>query len=139
MPSGTSLGVPCFESLRAILPLLYNQTLNRIRYLKNPPAGYPEPAIDVVAQLDNITAKLQNAEYNNEYEVQLDIATTFTRAHDGHFYFLPDILGVIAFSRDESLQLVSVSTDGVRLPEVYVYGMHNFVCRKDPLSASPGC
>lgn len=40
--------------------------------------------------------------------------------HDGHFVFIPDVLGTV-FNWARPVPLVSVSADGEELPKAYVY------------------
>ena len=87
-------------------------------YLKNPPDGYLEPAIDVYALLDEMIANVDS--YANEYELEFALYQIFQRTHDGHLRYLPTLIaGVATFGRP--LALVSVSTDGQSLPQPYVY------------------
>ena len=90
-------------------------------YLKAPPSGYLEPAVDLPAVFGAIESKLKNGSYSNEYQYQADLFRTFNLAKDGHFRFFADILtGVLRFSRN--VGLVSVSLDGSEIPQVYVHG-----------------
>lgn len=104
-------------------------TLNRVKihreldtsYLKNPPKGYQEAAIDLWARFDGILDSIKVGNYSNEYEFQVDLYNTFNAAHDGHFRFAPDLLSkAVAFRRP--IQLVSVSRDGTELPKIYIRG-----------------
>ena len=91
-------------------------------YLKAPPSGYLEPAVDLPAVFDAIQAKLNNGSYSNEYQFEADLFRTFNLAKDGHFRFFPDALtGVLRFSRN--VGLVSVSLTGSDIPKIYVHGM----------------
>jgi hypothetical protein len=42
------------------------------------------------------------------------------RTHDGHFVFVPDVIGTV-FNWARQTPLVSVSSDGEELPKAYVY------------------
>jgi hypothetical protein len=100
-----------------------------LSYLIKPTGGYLYPAVDIVGGLDAIQSNLQGGTYTTEYDFQLDIYKLIASAYDGHFAYTPDILGVFFFLRlfTESLaggtpalyQIISVSTDGVSLPNVY--------------------
>ena len=92
-------------------------------YLKDPPSGYHEPAIDIFAAFAAIKAKI-NGTYANEHEFQEDLFLTFASVHDGHFRFSPDGL-TRALSFGRTVPIVSVSSDGVELPKVYSYGKLN--------------
>ena len=76
------------------------------------------PAVDIKGGLDKITNGLQNGNYNNEYDFQLDIMNLVMSAKDEHFNFYPDITQIFFFLRSNNLY--SVSKDGQALPEVYM-------------------
>lgn len=92
-----------------------------ISYLKNPPEGYQEPAVDLWVRFDDILENIKSGKYANEYEFQVELYKTFNEAHDGHFRFAPDLLSkAVGFRRPT--QLVSVSRDGTELPKIYIRG-----------------
>lgn len=80
---------------------------------------------------------LLNDKYANEYgmfhalrleklanpvsEFQEDLFQLTVRAHDGHFTFVPDLLGK-AFSWRRKMSLVSISEDGTSLPVIKLLG-----------------
>ena len=68
--------------------------------------------------LQNISDALEKSVYTNEYDLQLDIYNIINSAHDEHFNYYPDIVYVLNFEREHSL--LSISKDGLSLPEVYV-------------------
>jgi hypothetical protein len=74
--------------------------------------------VDVKGSFDKISSKLQNGDYTNEYDFQLDIYNVIHSAYDEHFNYLPDIVNVFAWLRSNNL--FSVSKDGQALPEVYM-------------------
>lgn len=88
-----------------------------------------QPAYDFYGAFDDVYNKAKAGDYANEYEFGVAVYTTFQTTHDGHFVFLPDSsTGIFTWGR--TTPLVSVSTDGTSIPEVYVYA--------DVLSASFG-
>jgi hypothetical protein len=89
--------------------------------LKDPPVTYFYPPLDIFAKLASVKANLQNDVYPNEYTFQEDLYQVFAPAHDGHFVLYPDAL-TEAFEWGRQLALVSISSDGKELPEIYVYG-----------------
>lgn len=106
---------PWLESLRP-----YIRWQSTTAYLKNPPQGYQEPALDIWGELDNLAASVQNGRFSNEYEFELAIYNLFQSAHDGHFRYTPSMVGgVFAFGRP--ISLVSTSFDGQSAPKPYVY------------------
>jgi len=75
------------------------------------------PAVDILGSLEQIGTDLDNGKYTNEYDFQLDIYNVINSAYDGHFSYWPDITQVMGFGRE--LAVVSLSSDGLTLPEVY--------------------
>jgi hypothetical protein len=99
---------------------LFLQWQSNLAYQKLPPPGAPQPPIDMIVRLDEISFKLATGgHYSSEYEVQLDINAIFMEAHDGHLGFTSDILTVINFSREATL--ISISIDGFILPQLYLF------------------
>lgn len=71
-----------------------------LEYLRERPGGI-FPSVDLLQSLDDLADRLENDEYSNEYDFQLDIYRLFQSAHDGHLSYLPDIVGVFAFMRPD--------------------------------------
>lgn len=89
-----------------------------LAYLKNPPAGYLQHAVDILGTFDTILSNIEASKYGNEHEFQADLFATFNLAKDGHFRFMPDLLSkAVSFSRPVSL--VSVSANGIEIPKIY--------------------
>ncbi|PQE15406.1 peptidase s41 family protein [Rutstroemia sp. NJR-2017a BVV2] len=88
--------------------------------LKDPPADYFYPPFDVFGKLASVKSNLENGTYANEYEFQEDLYQVFAPAHDGHFVVYPDLLTKV-FEWRRKRSLVSVSSDGVELPKIYLY------------------
>ena len=88
-------------------------------YLADPPSGYLLDPVDLYGELDNILSNVATGFFPNEYSFGIAVRDVFTRAHDGHFGFTPDIIAK-AFYFSRSFSVVSVSIDGVSEPEVYV-------------------
>jgi hypothetical protein len=87
------------DLLKSVRPFVrWQSTLTN---LANPPAEYYK----IQGAYDPINA-LSNIEDNG--------------AHDGHFYYNPDIVGGV-FNWGRPLPLVSVSEDGERIPAPFVY------------------
>ncbi|KAE8354716.1 hypothetical protein BDV28DRAFT_155975 [Aspergillus coremiiformis] len=115
VPLGKSQALQLMES---ILP--YVEWQSDTSYLKNPPPGYLEPAVDIWGELNQVIDNLKSDVYAGEYEFQADLFRVFNLAHDGHFRFFPDLLsGPLTFHRN--VGLVSVSLDGKEKPQVYVH------------------
>ncbi|KAI4959566.1 hypothetical protein J4E86_003288 [Alternaria arbusti] len=137
LPSGArpivpaELGVQCLQSVpldtegnvRLIDDLkLMVKWQSNIAYLKNPPKGYTEEPLDIMGELDTMQKQVADGTFKNEYEFQLKMLNTFTKAYDNHFAYQPDILAsAMQFQRPPGSELVSVSSDGTALPEIFTY------------------
>jgi hypothetical protein len=94
-----------------------------IEYLKDPPSEYAskiQPAYDFYANWNSIRSKASAGTYASEYAFGHDVYEAFHMAHDGHFVVYTDSYNTI-FSYGRKTPLVSVSLDGVSIPEVFVY------------------
>lgn len=125
------LGVKCLQSvpldkdgdMRLIDDMkLFVKWQSNIAYLKNPPQGYTEKPIDIMGELDNMKNQLSSDGFKSEYDFQMKMMTLFDSAYDNHFAWQPDILAsAIQFQRPPGTELVSVSKDGMAVPDIYVY------------------
>ncbi|GAB7362362.1 hypothetical protein MBLNU230_g2688t1 [Neophaeotheca triangularis] len=105
----------------SIRPYINWQTT--IQYVKEPPQEYAENVqapFDFEADYERIYNAAKSDSYANEYEFGFDLYRSFQKTHDGHFVFLPDSVGGI-FTFGRTVPLVSVSSDGSSIPEVYAY------------------
>lgn len=92
--------------------------------LKDPPSDYPYPAHDVLARLADVQAKVNNGSYENEYEYEVELfENVFAPAHSGHFIFYPDLL-TTPWAWARGVSLVSISSDGTALPEIFFKGRY---------------
>lgn len=137
LPSGSrkvvpaELGVQCLQSvpldrdgnMKLIDDLkLYLEWQSNLAFLKNPPPDYTEAPVDIMAEMESMKKQLASGGYANEYDFQLDLNQLFNRAYDNHLAWQPDILaGVMQFQRSPGTELVSVSSDGNALPEIFAY------------------
>lgn len=90
-----------------------------ISYLKDPPASFQFPAYDIPAAFEEIISNVQGGVYANEYEFQADLYAAFNLAKDGHFRYIPDLIGAAIQFRRQDIALASVSLDGVAVPQIY--------------------
>jgi hypothetical protein len=137
LPSGTRKVVPAelaVQCLRSV-PLdrdgnvkliddlkVYVQWQSNLAFLKNPPPEYTEQPVDLIGEMESMQKQLSAGGYSNEYDFQLDLNQLFNRAYDNHLTWQPDILaGVMQFQRPAGTELVSVSSDGNELPEIFAY------------------
>lgn len=102
-----------------------------ISYLKDPPASFQFPAYDIPAAFEEIISNVKSGLYANEYEFQADLYAAFNLAKDGHFRFIPDLIGAAIQFRRQDIALASVSLDGVAVPQIYavckykhIYAIH---------------
>jgi hypothetical protein len=90
-----------------------------ITYLKNPPKGYFNDPVDILQGLSDIQAKIDDGQYNDEFTFERDIASLFTKAHDGHFVFSGTTFnGAFRWRRSRQIALISGSQDG-GIPKIY--------------------
>lgn len=90
--------------------------------LKDPPSDYPYPPHDLLARLADVEAKAQNGSYANEYEFEVELfEKVFAPAHSGHLIFYPDLL-TTPWAWARNVSLVSISSDGTALPQIYFRG-----------------
>lgn len=101
---------------------LFVKWQSNIAYLKNPPQEYTEQPVDIMGELDNMHGQLNAGGFKTEYDFQMQMMDLFTRAYDNHLAWQPDILAsAMQFQRPPGFELVSVSPDGIAMPEIYTY------------------
>jgi hypothetical protein len=60
--------------------------------------------------------------FTSEIDFQTNLTGLIGNAQDGHLAFISDAMGVFTYIRGGLGQLVSVSLDGVKIPQVWSYG-----------------
>src|SRR5690349_10659476 len=96
------------------------QFQSTLEYLKNPPDGYSNDPVDIVGGLDEIGNKVNNGDYDNEFDFENDIALLFAKAHDGHLSFDGvAYLGAFRWRRTRQVGLISASSDGSEIPKIW--------------------
>jgi hypothetical protein len=88
-----------------------------LAFQKAPPPGWLYPGLDFIGSITSIITNLQNDVYTSEYDAQLELYNLITAAYDFHLVYRADILSVFTWERAGSL--ISVSTDGTSLPNIY--------------------
>lgn len=112
------------ETIAALKSMVEFQST--ISYLKNPPQGYSNEKVDIMAGLDNIRNNIATGVYKNEYDFEKDIASLFVKAHDGHLSFNGMAYsGAFRWRRSSQIALMSASKDGSELPKVWAIGDFN--------------
>ena len=82
-----------------------------------PPSGYMMPATDLLGGIDSITIKARNDGYASQFEMDLEVSNLIRSAYDGHLAF--QLCSQAIFNYEIDMPLLSISTDGLDLPEVY--------------------
>ncbi|KAF3282344.1 hypothetical protein TWF970_001754 [Orbilia oligospora] len=98
----------------------YVQFQSTLGYLKNPPKEdsfqAPNP-LDLVTQINELSHKVRAKEITKEYDFELKLRTIFASANDGHL--TGTMGGLLAIQFNSPFDIVSVSKDGLALPEIY--------------------
>ncbi|KPM35720.1 hypothetical protein AK830_g10836 [Neonectria ditissima] len=92
----------------------YVEWQSTLEVLKNPPDTYASKATDIIGGLE----KIRKIAYSSQWEFDQAIRAVFSAANDGHFYITLCSFSPFTFVR-ANVALVSVSTDGVKTPELY--------------------
>ncbi|KAL1799097.1 hypothetical protein ACET3X_003134 [Alternaria dauci] len=91
-----------------------------LTYLKDPPRGWPNEAVDIVAGLDDIKSNVESGQYSNEFDFETDIASLMVKAHDGHLGWNGmAYAGAFRWRRSSAFTLVSASRDGSEIPQIW--------------------
>ncbi|OQE35475.1 hypothetical protein PENCOP_c013G07600 [Penicillium coprophilum] len=114
LPFRADLGVSFINELTK-----YVQFHSTLEILKNPPRGYLSPPTDILGGLENISQRATNGEYRNQFEFDTDISRVIQSANDGHFF--ASFCSTSIFSFKIPISLVSISADGVQMPQIYTY------------------
>ncbi|KAJ5622547.1 Interphotoreceptor retinol-binding [Penicillium herquei] len=112
MPFDKELASIFLNQVRKIL-----EFQSTIDILKQPPSGYKMPATDILGGIDSIIDNVNNNSYSSQFEMDLDISNVINSAHDGHLAFTLCSQSIFNFEID--LPIVSISSDGLSLPDVY--------------------
>lgn len=99
----------------------YNDTIqfhSTLAYLKNPPAGYQQPAVDIVAGLEQLLKDIATGAFANQYVFEVALQNLIYSAHDAHFQLQAGILSAFTFMSPNAI--VALSEDGVKVPKVYL-------------------
>ncbi|XPT03714.1 hypothetical protein M3J09_012800 [Ascochyta lentis] len=123
------LAYACLKSV-PIVEQAANYTVNSIKqmvefqstltYLKDPPTGWPNEPVDLIAGLNDIGSKVNDGTYTNEYDFENDIAALFIKAHDGHLNFNGMVYGgAFRWRRNLNIALISASKNGSEVPQVW--------------------
>jgi hypothetical protein len=101
----------------------WNETIqfqSTLAYLKTPPEGYQQPAVDVTQELAAIQQRIDSGFYGNQYAFEADVQLLINALHDGHVNLLAGVFA--AFSFGSPFEIASVSVDGKEPPKIYLTG-----------------
>lgn len=87
-------------------------------YGEQMPPGWIYPAVNLTSSLEELTQKLEDDYYDNEYDFQLDLYKLISSAYDGHLVYIPDIVGVFQFLRVKSIA-DSSSNDSIQAGNLF--------------------
>ena len=94
------------------------QFQSTLAYLKDPPPSYQQPAIDVLASLDALEGQVKAGTFTTEYDFEVALQTLIYATHDAHVSLSAGILSIFTFG--SPLRIVSVSSNGIELPKIFV-------------------
>ncbi|KAH6884946.1 hypothetical protein B0T10DRAFT_409367 [Thelonectria olida] len=123
-----SIGIACLKSvpvdkkrdlelLDYLIPFVEFQST--LEVLDDPPEEYLLPGVDVLGGIEVIRSTLKKDGYLNQYDMMKELQSLFVAAHDTHFHYFSGLLSVMGFNRP-GFKFVSLSSDGVRLPETFM-------------------
>ncbi|KAK8042835.1 peptidase s41 family protein [Apiospora phragmitis] len=101
----------------------YNTTLqfqSTLAFLKSPPGGYQQPAIDVGHVLHRIETNVTAGYCQNQYEFEVDLQKLVLAIHDAHVYLNIGLTTPFVYGSPYSIS--SVSIDGKEPPKAYLTG-----------------
>lgn len=90
-----------------------------IKLRADPPPAYPVPGIDLKAGLDDIKKKAVENVYRSQFDFDSDVVKLILAARDEHLSVEMCSINVVQFTND--YPLVSISKNGIDLPEVYTH------------------
>lgn len=94
---------------------------SQVDHLSRPMPGYLFDAVNITRALDEIRVNLEKDRYASHYDYEIDMMQTIYYGRDFHFSYQSKFIASFAFVRPDENQLVSVSSDGLALPSVYLY------------------
>ncbi|KAH7154748.1 hypothetical protein DER46DRAFT_578566 [Fusarium sp. MPI-SDFR-AT-0072] len=93
----------------------YIQWQSTLETLKNPPDTYMSSPTDILGGLEMI----RSTKYSSQWEFDQAINALINSANDGHFSV--ELCSFTPFTFMRNTALVSVSTDGIKAPELYTF------------------
>ena len=114
------LSVPFHPAVALRFIEYYNTTLqfhSTLAYLRDPPPGYQQPAVDVLDRLARIKARVEAGGYGNQYAFEADLQRLVHDMHDSHVELDAGALSPFSFTAPFAISAASV--DGQQPPKVY--------------------
>lgn len=75
------------------------------------------PSTDLLGGIDTILGKVNNNVYSSQFEMDLEVSNLIKSAYDGHLNF--QLCSPSIFGYEIDMPLVSISSDGLSVPEIY--------------------
>jgi len=112
--------VPFHKAVATNFIKYFNETIqfhSSLAYLKTPPSGYQQPAVDVFAALDVIQKHVDEGFYASQYAFEADFQLLIQSMHDDHVVVSAGLMSTFSFGSLYSI--TSASSDGKEPPKVY--------------------
>ena len=84
-----------------------------------PPADYISTSVDLIGGLEMIRRRTVSRYYTNQYDFDWDLNHLISQANDGHLNV--GLCSLEIFHFEHGVPLVSVSEDGLQIPELYTF------------------
>ncbi|KAL4924093.1 peptidase S41 family protein [Aspergillus undulatus] len=97
----------------------YVQWQSNVDTLSDPPLSYEGRPVDIWGGLDDIQQRAKENKFVSQFEFDTALSDLFRSVNDGHFSILPCSYMPFSFVNPE--KLVSVSSDGLEIPEIYTF------------------
>ncbi|KAH8204368.1 hypothetical protein TruAng_001419 [Truncatella angustata] len=94
------------------------QFQSTLAFLKTPPQGYQQPAVDVEVVMERIANNVKAAFYLNQYDFEADVQGLIFAMHDAHVDLRSGIMSQFSFG--SQWPIASVSIDGITEPKIYL-------------------
>lgn len=84
-----------------------------------PPPDYISTSVDLIGGLEMIRRRAVRRYYTSQYDFDWDLNYLISRANDGHLKV--GLCSLEVFHFEHGVPLVSVSEDGLQIPELYTF------------------
>ena len=95
--------------------------ISDLGWLKSPPASYQRPSIDVLSTLNELSGKIDSNAFSSQLDLDLALLNLTVNTRNFHNNVIFGVLGMFTFTTNFSV--VSLSTDGSALPQIFLYGI----------------